>query len=260
MALRTIIFTLILSVVASAQIVETQQNVVPIAIQSKIDAQAERIKSDNAEQRRDAVYQLLLLRNAAASRIATTALSDSVEIIRATAAKAVVYMADEAIPFLTPLLNDKAEFVRREAAFALGETHGKSATPFLITTLQNDKRENVRASAALALGELQDPNAIPSLTPIFVDRKSRKQPFLQRSVAIALGKIRDKQAVPALTAVLQNPKSSSDLERESAFALGEIADESAIPILQSKLKDKDYRLGEIAAEAIKKIEAAQKVK
>ena len=65
------------------------------------------------------------------------------------------------------------------------------------------------------------------------------------------------QAANVLKTVLQNKNETDDTRREAAFSLGAIGDESAVSILQTKLKDKDYYLAEIAEEALRKIEFLQ---
>ena len=65
---------------------------------------------------------------------------------------------------LIPLLSDKDEFVRREAAYALGLTRSRSATAALTERLLKDKEDGVRGAAAVALGQIADEAAVvPSL-------------------------------------------------------------------------------------------------
>lgn len=240
----------------SAQTLEPQ-------VQAAVDQQAERLKSSDAETRLDAVSKLRLLQNAVAARVAASALTDSAEIVRATAAEAAAFLADEdAALVLTPLLDqkkEKSEFVRREAAFALGEAHSKTAVPALIQALQTDKQPSVRGAAAIALGKIADERAIEPLSQTLLlpdTKKNRKvvDEFVRRSAAQSLGKIRHKNAVPALITALSDTNNTDDIRREAAFALGLIADKSATQVLQENLNAKDYLLAEIAKNALQRIQ------
>src|SRR5689334_15930037 len=94
-------------------------NLTPVQLQ--IEKQRQRLASGDEEERRDALMRLGAMHLAAASRVALPALNDVSPIIKVTAAKAILALdPSESAPALLPLLNDKDEFVRREAAYALG--------------------------------------------------------------------------------------------------------------------------------------------
>ncbi len=229
--------------------------------EQQANSELTRLQSSDVETRRDAVSNLRLMENAAAARVAATALSDKSEIVRAVACEAVSYTTDEeAARFLIPLLlpTEKSEYVRREAAFALGEALSKSAVPALIQVLQTDKKPSVRAAAAVSLGKIADERAIESLsqTLLLPDNKKNRRlvdEFVRRSAARALGEIRKKEAVPTLIAVLRDSSNADDVRREAAFALGLIADQSAINVLQENTNAQDYLLAEIARNALQRI-------
>ena len=61
------------------------------------------------------------------------------------------------------LLNDKDEFVRREAAYALGLTRSRAATSAFSERLLNDKEDGVQRAAAVALGHIADEAAVVAL-------------------------------------------------------------------------------------------------
>lgn len=148
------------------------------------------IASNNIEIKRNALFQIKNLHNEAASRLAIPALSDRNEIVRATSANAVIFLPKaEAALVLTPLLNDKAEFVRGEAAFALGEVEDTSATSPLIRTFEKDKSRSVQAAAAAALGKIGDISAVGPLISIFHAKPNEDNEFLRRSAAHAIGLI-----------------------------------------------------------------------
>jgi len=231
--------------------------------QTEIENQRQRLSSSDVEQRRDAVMRLGSLRLAAASRAALPALSDAEPIVRATAAKAILSIgAEESVSSLLPLLNDKDEFVRREAAYALGLTRSRAATAALSERLLNDKEDGVRAAAAVALGHIADEAAVVALVgtlapelsaPAKKKRKREENVFVLRAAASALGQIRSRAGTAALISVLSNEKLPSDIRRESARALGLIGDRAAEPALRAASIAADPYLAQIAAEALKKL-------
>lgn len=235
--------------------------------QQQIEKQRKRLASSDEEERRDAVMQLGSMRHRDSSRVAASALMDPVAIIRATAASAILSLpADEAVVLLSPLLNDKKEFVRQQVAYALGETHSPGAVEVLVSALERDKQPSVRGAAAVALGLIADESASSYLArtidPTFPvsgrynqegKRKSEKDLFVVRSAARSLGQIRSRSSVPALIAAMTNDRTNGDVQREAALSLGAIGDPSAIPVLCTALVSRDPYLARIAFESLQKI-------
>jgi HEAT repeat protein len=203
-----------------------------------------------------------------ASRAAVSALRDSSTIVRATAAASILSLpGEESAANLIPLLNDKDEFVRREAAFALGTSGSPSAVSFLIERLLGDKKDAVRGAAAVALGQIRAAAAVSPLASVLnpqdgstssssKKKQKRKKPqnaFLLRAAARSLGQIGSKAGLPVLIAVLQDEKVEDDVRRESASALGLIGDQSALPALRGALTARDPYLSEAADKAIRNI-------
>ncbi len=109
-------------------------------VQNEIETQKQRLSSSDQEERRDALMRLGTMRLPEASSAAVPALQDPLPIVRATAAKAILSIgADQSAGLLIPLLKDKDEFVRREAAYALGLTRSTLATGPLSEQLLKDK-------------------------------------------------------------------------------------------------------------------------
>ena len=251
-------FLCLLCFVASAQ---DTRNLTPS--QSEIERQRQRLSSSDDEERRDAIMRLGSMRLASASRAALPALSDASPIVRATAAKAILSIgAEESVSSLLPLLNDKDEFVRREAAYALGLTRSRASTSALSDRLLNDKEDGVRAAAAVALGHVADEAAIVALVgtlapelsaPVNKKRKREENVFVLRAAASALGHIKSRAGTAALIAVLSNEKLPSDVRRESARSLGLIGDRTAEPALRAASTAADPYLAQIATEALKKL-------
>jgi HEAT repeat protein len=265
---------------------------VSAAAQTDLSGLRENLDRGDTEAKREALFQIRNLRSAQASRIALPALKDSNEIVRATAAGSVVFLPpNEAALALLPMLADKAEMVRREAAYALGEAGDPSALTALITLLQRDKIIEVKGAAAIALGKIGDAGAIEPLDRILQDKPDEEREFLRRSAARSIGQIAqfiqtghidqltpqnflaekfkrfDKPkypklatqfpafgpVLPMLIKVLQNKNESDDTRRGAAYALGTIGDSSALPALQTGLNSTDPYLAEICKEAIARI-------
>lgn len=243
---------------ASAQ---DSRNLTPVELE--IQKQQQRFGSSDVEERRDAVMKLGAMRLPAASRAVLPALQDEAAIIRATAAKNILSIGgEESVPYLLPLLNDKDEFVRREAAYALGLTRSRSATAELSDQLLNDKEDGVRGAAAVALGQIGDEAAVIALVGTLAPelsapakKKQKREPndFVLRAAAVALGQIKSRAGTAALISALNNEKLSSDVRREAARSLGHIGDQSAVPALRAASTAADPFLAEIAYQALKKL-------
>lgn len=238
-------------------------------LQMEIEKQRMRLGSTEVDERRDALTRLGSMHNPDASRVALAGLRDSVAIVKVTAAGAILSLpADESAPGLLPLLGDKDEFVRREAAYALGKTGSRTAVSRLVELLLNDKLDSVRGAAAVALGEIRDETAVAALASVLNPQfrlaatkgKQKKtktgNSFVLRATARSLGQIRSRAGLPALITALQNEQGESDVRRESAIALGAVGDSSALPALREALMSPDPFLSQTAHEAIRKIQGS----
>lgn len=242
-------------------------------LQRSIERHRVRLRSAEAEERRDAVSQLAAMHHPDASRAAIAALKDPSPSVRATAVSSILSLPkEESATHLIPLLSDKNEFVRREAAYALGKTSSATAVNPLIERLLIDREGGVRGAAAVALGEISNESAVSSLASVLgsqevvvnTKKKSRSKkeqnPFVLRAAARSLGQIRSRAGVPALMAVLQNDKSEDDVRREAAVALGLIGDDAAISVLRNASSARDPYLAQAAHEALAKILRSDKYK
>jgi len=235
------------------------RNLTPL--QLEIEKQKQRLSSTEIEERRDALMHLGRLRRPEASRVAASALTDLMPIIRATAASAVVSLPpDEAAGVLVSLLADKDEFVRQQVAYALGSTKSRSAVPPLVERVNLDKMDSVRAAAVVALGQIADESAVVPLVTTLTGttsgakkQKREKNEFILRAAARSLGQIRSRAAVPALIDALGNEALPIDVRRESAHSLGLIGDATALPALRAVSSHADVYLAQMAREAINKI-------
>src|SRR2546423_10542383 len=87
-------------------------------LQRQIEVQKNRLTSADAEERRDALMKLKLIRRPEASRAAAASLNDAEPGVRVAAAHALTSAPSSDANVLIPLLQDKLEFVRREVASA----------------------------------------------------------------------------------------------------------------------------------------------
>jgi HEAT repeat protein len=234
-------------------------------LQLDIEKQRQRLSSPEVEERRDALMRLGALRHPDASRTAVSALNDTAPIVRATATGAVRWLpAEEGAAALLPLLGDKDEFVRQEAAYALGRTRSKSAVTPLMDRLTNDKKDGVRGAAAVALGQIADETAVVSLAQVLSrlsaltgakskKGRSEKNVFVLRAAAVSLGQIASRAGLPALVATLEDESTADEVRREAARALGLIGDPSAETVLRKVLTEQDPYLSYAAYEALRRI-------
>jgi len=254
---------------------------------------AETLRSGNTEQKRTALMQIRGLRSEEASRIAVAALKDDAPIVRATATASVTFLPKtEASAALVPLLRDKDEFVRGEAAFALGVVGDPSSASQLLNSLSRDKSPEVRAAAAVALGKVGDPAAIPILVDLLKRSPTEDTELLRRAAARSIGQVAQIMrsgrvrvvtpqnflpekykdigpkpsadllahfgtAVETLIRVLDDSKETDDTRREAAFSLGAIGDQRAIGVLTKYISSPDPYLAEICKESLLKLEAAE---
>lgn len=241
-----------------------QERLTPL--QREIERQRQRLSSTEPEERRDALMHLGNLKRPDASRAAAAALNDEIPAVRVAAAHAILSLPGaEAASLLSPLLKDKNEFVRREAAFALGESRSRTATTILVDLMLHDKKLSVRGAAAVALGQIGDDGALTALSQVVTGEGSKKkksksfdEEFVVRSAVRSLGQIGSRASVPTLISALQDETNSIETRREAATALGLIGDSSALPALQAAFASHaDPYLTEAARVAIRQINQAK---
>lgn len=257
----------------------------------EIGTLASAVRNGSVEEKRDALYRLRVIGTPEASRAAVPALSVPEPIVRATAAGSLTALpSSEALALLIPLLNDKEDFVRKEAVIALGNTGDQSAEKPLIRTMEKDDEDAVRAAAAEAIGEVGTVLSLAGLTRVLALKPKDKRQALKRSAARAAGLIagRLQKTDPANTTpesflpskfkrtlserkdltitipdlasisfvlrqVISSDDERPDTKREAAFALGEIGDKTAEKSLTLCAVDEDPYLAEVCKEALAKL-------
>lgn len=251
----------VISAASMAAFAQPKESQTPL--QRQIEVQKNRLSSADAEERRDALIKLNLMRRPEASRAAAAALNDPEPGVRVAAAHALTSApSGDAANALTPLLQDKLEFVRREIAYALGESGSREAIAPLTNVLATDKEMSVRAAAAVALGRIKDESAVIALAKAIDERAPKKKAeeyeFVKRAAAESLGEIRSAAGVPVLISALMNEKNSFEIRRVAATALGKIRSNSAVPALQAAFHSDDPYLAEAAREALRLMRAPLK--
>ncbi len=233
------------------------------------------------------LFELKKIGTAEASTVALPALKSNDELVRATAASAVVWLpGNEAVAVLLPLLADKSEFVRREGSLALGKVGDPTAALSLIQLAENEKVLEVKNAAIIALGNIGESRAIKPLVEILSEKPKEDAEVTRRSAARSIGQIAAKinndqepavtpknflplkykeiepekntaarseyftKVVPVLIKVLNNKKEAIDTRREAAAALGFIADPASFAAIKICSQSSDPYLAEICKEAI----------
>ena len=250
----------------------------------------------SVEEKRNALFEIRNIHTEDASRLAIPALSDQLEIVRATAVSSVIFLpSGEAVQLLLPLLNDPTPFVRRETAFALGKIGDASATTALVQDLKKEKEIENRSAAAMALGNIGRGEAVEPLLAILKRKPSESEEFVRSAAARSIGEIAQlirfgthqktmpqnflpekykeplqtdnspavtlpslfDTATTVLGSVLENSREADETRRGAAFALGSIGTAHTIQLLQTHLSSKDPYLAEICKEALLRIPHAK---
>lgn len=248
------------------------------------------LESSNVELKRNALFEIRNLQTEAASRLALPLLKDGNAMVRATAAASVIFVPPlEAIAALSPLLDDRDEFVRREAAYALGETYNENAAAPLLNLLKREKKLEAKNAAIVALGKSGDIAAIASLVKILGKKADGKNEFTRRAASRSIGQIAQiiesgerivvtptdflderhknlpqklstietrsefEAASKTLARIVQSKAEADDTRREAAFAIGAIGDTESSKLLSSLANGPDPFLAEISKEAILKL-------
>ena len=223
------------------------------------------LKDSNEHVRRAAVGSLGLLGSATEETLADLReiLADEKSGIhvRSAAAGALVQLdpppSEEVLAVLREALTSGGVLVRRSAASVLGEIgHDAKVAPDLEAALK-DKDSFVRMVAAHGLRKMGAGarEAIPALREALSDKGEN----VRLAAAWALATIApppSKQVISVLQKALGSD--SSYTRHSAALALGEagVAAKDALPVLREALKDERKNVRDIAAWAIKKIQAA----
>ncbi len=141
---------------------------------------------------------------------------------------------EQAVPVLNEiLLKDKNQFIRYDAARALGSINSPDSVFTLTTALKRDKSWLVKGGCAWALGETSDSSGINELKALLNVDVGNESSWARDKAALALAK-KGKGGIAAL--VFSLGANGASTRRRSSWALIEIGD-PAVPYLVSALRD-----------------------
>ena len=257
-----------------------------------VDEYSRVLRGSDVEAKRDVLFRIFNEANEESARAAAISLTDTNEIVRATAVKCIVFLPKtEAAGLLFPLLTDKAPFVRKETALAIGKLREPTGFDQLSNAFSREKDSEVKSVLVEAIGQSGNPAAYSMLSAVLAKKPKDDQVFLRRTAARAIGRIAQRQqtsdpyvvtpestldskhdtftqfrykdlsagsnsaasAVEVLTVVVKNTKEADDVRREALFALGSIASPRSIELLKTAVSSNDPYFAEIGREALRKM-------
>ena len=139
-----------------------------------------------------------------------------------------------AVEPLLQSLRDEYEWVRSNAAWALGALGEPRAAEPLRDIVANDSDERTRTNAAVALGELGDIDSVPLLASLLAVENPRD---IRLSALVALGTlaVASDEVLEGVIGSLTDP--DDEIRATSAWALGRFAHEAALEPLIRALHD-----------------------
>lgn len=158
------------------------------------------------------------------------------EATRFEANDRLIEIGKPALPYLSPLLNDSDDNIKRNTIRIIGEIGDSSSIKPLIELLGKETDAKVKRSIFYALGNLKAKEAIPFLK----DALSDKDTLVRSDAAYNLGKIGDATIIDTLGKLL---KDKEDRVRASVVeALNNIGTVKALPYLREMIKDKNEKI------------------
>lgn len=220
----------------------------------KIELEAEKLKSDNADERRQAVQKLgqyerssLLLVKPHLLR----ALRDRNTDVRIAAGKVLAQLkAPEAVKPVVEWLLDPDVALRVAATEILGDIGSASAVKPLIRSL-GDAEPNVRLHAVRALGKLGTAEVVVPLIARLEDPKAE----VKKAAIDELAELADKRALIPLVGAMND--SSVDVRTSAIRAVGKLGDKSAVPALIRLVSDSHDQVRAHAIEALGDLKASE---
>lgn len=152
-------------------------------------------------------------------------------------------------PLIIVLLKNEYDFVRAQAAEALGKLGDARAVDALIHALEDTHENNdVRKKAAEALGQIANRRAMEALIAVLRAEDSN----ICEKASLVLKKVGNAAVEPLISAL---GSEGIEIREKAAYILGDIGDNKAVEPLIAILEDKDedYELREKAVEALGKI-------
>jgi HEAT repeat protein len=153
--------------------------------------------------------------------------------------------AEDAMPLIKKVLDDKNLQIRSMAVFALGIKGTPESYPILVKLMEGDPDYGIRADAAGALGYLEDPRAFEPLVRTFYEDTDWLVRF---SAAVSLGNLKDPRAHDVLVQALDSEEVV--LQQAAIAALGEIKDLEAVDHILRFAQSEDWLVRQRLAEAL----------
>src|SRR5271157_3539352 len=142
----------------------------------------------------------------------------------------------KAIPYITPFLDHKTDYVRAAAVYALEKIRNNKDLPrLLINKLENEDSLLVRTAIIESFGELEDPSALPVLENI---KNGNEDDRIKITTIFAIDRLTKGKtsALQQLVDYLVDSK-NANTRVEAAKALGKLGDPRAIKYLIDALDD-----------------------
>jgi len=157
-------------------------------------------------------------------------------------------LGEPAVEPLIPFLKNEQDYIRWNAATALGNTKSKEAVEPLIEVL-HDEHQTVRNHAAASLGKTGDKRALQPLIEAFWDTERNISP----AAAEALGNMGDQQAVPILIRGFDEMENCPYVQ--VGWALWKLGSDRAVDAFIAGLNDEKWWIQGASAEALGKIKS-----
>lgn len=158
------------------------------------------------------------------------------------------YPTAKAVEPLIASLKGEDDYLREQAAEALGQIKDRKAVELLVASLK-DGDATTRCGVTYALGQIKDPKAVEPLVAALKDGDIS----VRIETIRALGNIKDPKAVETLIASLEDE--NAFVRIEAAQALGRIEDIKALEPLKSRLEKESDSIARNAIEqALKELE------
>lgn len=157
-------------------------------------------------------------------------------------------LGEPAVEPLIPFLKNEQDYIRWNAATALGNTKSEKAVEPLIEAL-HDEHQTVRNHAASSLGKIGDKRAVSPLIEAFWDMERNNV----GAAAEALGNIGDQQAVSVLIRGFDEMENCPYIQ--VGWALGKLGSDRAVDVFIAGLNDEKWWVQGASATALGKIKS-----
>ncbi len=215
----------------------------------KIDLAAEGLKSEDPEQRVEAVRKLGKSEVQWAKKHLLKALKDRDVRVRAAAGRVLARAkVTEAVPEVMTWLAGADKDLQQAAAEILGELGDARAVPALVRSI-SDQDPLVRVRVVTALGRIGGDKVVVPLVNRLDDEKAE----VRQAAVEQLMNVGDRRAVIPLVGLFND--ASLDVRHAAVLAVGRLGDRAALPALMRLLRDPNEQMKIDAVTALGNLEA-----